>query len=94
MQALFFALVDCIEDGLESSCYIQFAKNALHMGVDGLLAYEKLIADLFIRATGGEVTENFVLFWRQNGLVCFSLILDRKSPHHISSPLLIRPLYP
>jgi hypothetical protein len=89
MQSLFLALRDCIEDGLEAFCYIQFPKNAVHMGVDGLLAYEELTADFSVRATGSEVRENFALSWRQNGLVCLNLIMDRKCDHQISSPLSI-----
>jgi hypothetical protein len=54
MQPLFFDLMDCIEDGLEASRYMQFSKNAVHMGLDGLLAYEELIANFFVRATGGK----------------------------------------
>jgi hypothetical protein len=33
---------------------MKFSKNAVHMGLDGLLAYEELIANFFVRATGGE----------------------------------------
>jgi hypothetical protein len=54
MQSLFRGLMDCIEDGLEASRYMQFPKNAVHMGLDGLLAYEELIANFFVRATGGK----------------------------------------
>jgi hypothetical protein len=55
MQSLFRGLMDCIEDGLEASRYMQFPKNAVHMDLDGLFAYEELIANFFVRATRGEV---------------------------------------
>jgi hypothetical protein len=54
VQALFLVLMDRIEDGLEASRHMQFPKNAVHMGLNGLLGYEELIANFFVRATGGQ----------------------------------------
>ena len=90
MHRLLLAVMDCVEDGLEAARYMQFPKNVLYIGVDGLLAYEEPIADFLVRATGGEVRENFALSWRQNSPVCLNFIMDRKSNHYLSSPLSVR----
>ena len=90
MHRLLLAVMDCVEDGLEAARHMQFPKNVLYIGVDGLLAYEEPIADFLVRATGGEVRENFALSWRQNSPVCLNFITDRKSNHYLSSPLSVR----
>jgi hypothetical protein len=90
LQRLFLAVMDCVEDGLEAARYMQLPKNAVYIGVDGLLAYEEPIADFLVRATGGKVRENFALSWRQNSPVCLNFIMDRKSNHYVSSPLSVR----
>src|SRR5512137_470495 len=90
MHRLLLAVMDCVEDGLEAARYMQFPKNVLYIGVDGLLAYEEPIADFLVCATGGEVRENFALSWRQHSLVCLNFIMDRKSNHFVSSPLSVR----
>jgi hypothetical protein len=76
MQRLLLAVMNRLEDGLEAARYTQFPKNAVYIGVDGLLAYEEPIADFLVRATGGEVRENFALSWRQNSPVCLKFIMD------------------
>ena len=90
MHRLLLAVMDCVEDGLEAARYMQFPKNVLYIGVDGLLAYEEPIADFLVRATGGEVRENFALSWCQSSPVCLNFIMDRKSNHYLSSPLSVR----
>src|SRR5512136_1980210 len=74
--------MDCVEDSLEPSCYMQFSKNAVHMGLNGLLAYEKLTANFLVRATGCKERQNFALSWRQIGPVCLILIIPWV-PRHI-----------
>jgi hypothetical protein len=95
MQRLLLAVMDCVEDGLEAARHMQFPKNTVYIGVDGLLAYEELIADFLVRATGGEVRENFAFSWRQHSPMCLNFIMDRKSNHYVSRLLrLSGSLYP